>query len=230
MLKDEDQGLTCLALISDQGRQAVTRTVELKRASAASFPLSPTPRVCARIAGEFPGQTYGWGGLFGNRDCSAFMRDFFAPLGIWLPRNSAQQAGVGRFIDLENESVRDKERIIVDKGVPFLTMVTMPGHIMLYIGSRDGRAAVQHTVWGLRTRDFLGRKGRLVIGQNAITSLAPGQEVSNLDRPEGELLQRVNGMTLLGSGVTKWPDGHFSGGLGPGSAGRLEDRVRSSGQ
>jgi len=211
VLKAEERGLTCLALSSDQGRQAVVRTVKLNAASAASFPIKPTAASCARIADAFLGQAYGWGGLFENRDCSAFMRDFFTPFGIWLPRNSAQQAGVGRFIDLENESVKDKERIIVDRGVPFVTMVTMPGHIMLYIGSRDGRAAVQHTVWGLRIRDFLGRKGRLVIGQNVITSLAPGKGISNLDRPEGELLYRVTGMTLLDSGVREWEAASFNG-------------------
>jgi len=204
------QGPTCLVLDSDENMQAVIREVQLEQAWAEPFPLRATSAKCARVARQFPGQPYGWGGLFQNRDCSAFIRDYLTPFGIWMPRNSAQQAKMGRLVDLKDSSPRDKERIIADRGVPFLSLVAMPGHIMLYIGSSQGRALVQHTMWGLRTQGLLGAEGRLVVGQNMISELNPGRSLSNLARPEGELLHRVTGLAILDTGVTEWPFAPFS--------------------
>jgi hypothetical protein len=192
----------------------VIREVELEQDWAEAFPLPATSENCARVASQFSGETYGWGGLFQNRDCSAFIRDYLTPFGLWMPRNSAQQATMGRFVDLEEASPRDRERIIASRGVPFLSLVAMPGHIMLYIGSSRGSPLVQHTMWGLRTHGFLGGEGRLVVGQNVITGLEPGRSVPNLSRPDGELLQRITGMALLDTGVTEWPSAPFRAAIG----------------
>ena len=208
VLTVEGRKLKCLALTADEHGQAASREVVLDNSCISPFPIQPTAGNFAGIAGEFLGQAYGWGGLFRNRDCSAFMRDFFTPFGLWLPRNSAQQARIGRFFDLTGRSAREKKRIILDRGVPFLTTITMDGHIMLFLGGREGRAAVQHAVWGLRTRNILGHRGRLVIGQNVITDLEPGKEVPELDRPQGRLLNRITGMGLLDQGVEEWSASH----------------------
>ncbi len=61
-------------------------------------PLPMTPWKLASAAEEFSGELYGWGGFLGNRDCSAMTRDLLLPFGIWLPRNSAAQAGTGEVI------------------------------------------------------------------------------------------------------------------------------------
>lgn len=42
-----------------------------------------------------------------------------------------------------------------------------------------------------------GREGRQVIGRAAITILWAGQELPGLAQPEGLLINRVRGMTLL---------------------------------
>jgi cell wall-associated NlpC family hydrolase len=209
VLETGSRSATCLVLGADENRHAVIRKVELDRSWAETFPLLAAPANCALIASQFPGEAYGWGGLFQNRDCSAFIRDYLTPFGIWMPRNSAQQARMGRFIDLEGASPRDRERVIADQGVPFLSLVAMPGHIMLYIGSSRGSPLVQHTMWGLRTKGFLGGEGRLVVGQNVISDLKPGRSVPNLSRPGGELLHRITGMALLDTGVTEWPSAPF---------------------
>ncbi|HHS91781.1 MAG TPA: glycoside hydrolase, partial [Campylobacterales bacterium] len=46
----------------------------------------------AYISKQLVGEPYGWGGKENCRDCSALTRDFFSPFGIYLPRNSRQQA------------------------------------------------------------------------------------------------------------------------------------------
>jgi len=209
ILSRQGKGYRCLALRADQSREAVPANVAIEPGQAGLYPLSPLRSVMAGTARELLGQSYGWGGLYGNRDCSATVRDFFIPFGIWLPRNSAQQAEMGRRIDLETETVRKKKQIILDRGVPFLTLITMPGHVMLYVGSLGDRAAVLHTLWGLRTRDLLGREGRLIVGSTVITDLYPGKDVAFLDRPGGELLHRITGMTSLARGVRGWDKAPF---------------------
>ena len=50
------------------------------------------------IVREVSKTNYGWGGLYGQRDCSSMLRDLYAPFGIWLPRNSSRQAKIGKVI------------------------------------------------------------------------------------------------------------------------------------
>jgi len=90
-----------------------------------------------------------------------------------------------------------REREIIEKGVPWLTLVWRPGHIMLYIGAHQGQALVLHSLWGLKTRGQQGREGRQVVGRVVITTLHAGDELPHLARPEGLLLNRVEGMTIL---------------------------------
>jgi cell wall-associated NlpC family hydrolase len=152
----------------------------------------------AAIANELVNEPYGWGGLHGNRDCSAMVRDLFAPFGIWLPRNSAHQAKQGgSFIDLSDLSADEKEGVILAQGVPYLTLLWRPGHIMLYIGSYEGEPLVFHNMWGISTRDLLGRRGRRIVGHAAITTLHPGRELFGYDAASADLKKNIIGMTLL---------------------------------
>lgn len=162
------------------------------------FPLAMNAWNVTRAASQMMGQPYGWGGFLGKRDCSATMRDLFLPFGIWLPRNSAAQAKAGRFVSFEGMGREEKERVLREEGVPFVTLVTVRGHIMLYVGERGGRPLVLHNTWGLRTRTG-GREGRHIIGKTVITTLTPGRELPDLDRERGLLIDRVTGMTFIGS-------------------------------
>lgn len=140
---------------------------------------------------------YGWGGMYGNRDCSAALQDLFRPFGLWLPRNSRDQARAGHFIDLAGKSAFEKEAIISRRGIPGLSLVWLPGHIMLYVGSRGDEPLVFHNVWGLRTWSLLSGEGRAILGRGVITTLRPGEDLPSLDRPGALLVNRVEGLTLL---------------------------------
>jgi hypothetical protein len=138
------------------------------------------------------------------------IRDLFAPFGLWLPRHSADQAKEGgTFIDLRNLSPEEKELMIMKYGIPYLTLLWKRGHIMLYIGHHQGKVLVFHNMWGVPTRDLLGRKGRKIVGHAAITTLHPGSEFINVDFPEDVLSRGVAGMIILAHPLSAEPFGFF---------------------
>ena len=165
---------------------------------AVPMPLLLTPRHVAGIGGRMMGQPYGWGGLYGDRDCSATMQDLFTPFGIWLPRHSAAQAEEGRLVPLEGFSDSAKQKSLREQARPFRTLIWMPGHIGLYVGQWEGQAAMFHNMWGVRNSLGGGREGRLVIGRAVVTGLRPGEERGDVDA-KALLLRKVKAFTVLGS-------------------------------
>jgi hypothetical protein len=87
--------------------------------------------------------------------------------------------------------------MILKQGIPYLTLIWRRGHIMLYIGSYQGKALIFHNLWGIRTRDLLGREGRRIVGHAAITTLNPGSELNTSDTPGSDYLKGILGMTVL---------------------------------
>ncbi|WP_243544762.1 SH3 domain-containing protein [Pseudodesulfovibrio tunisiensis] len=193
----------CLAVmipVRDANGTARTRTALLPPDKAEPAPIPATPRNFARLANEMLGQPYGWGGLYGKRDCSATTMDLLAGFGLFLPRNSTQQAGEGDFTSLRGLTAQEKKDVILKQGIPFRTLIRKPGHIMLYIGhaDRNGRPEpiVLHATWGLKTGSG-PEYGRKIIGDTVITTLEPGRELPELTRPGGLLIESVTGMTIL---------------------------------
>ncbi len=171
-----DNGFSALVATGDKNQQAVLIGTQLSITDATHFPLTATRRNMAELAAPLMGQPYDWGGRYGFRDCSATTRDLLAPFGIWLPRNSSRQAEIGSVTDLQALSVADREQRILDEGITFFSLLTMPGHIMLYIGEQQGQALVLHTTWGLATKTLFSQEQRWIIGATVITGLQPGQE------------------------------------------------------
>lgn len=199
-------GRSCVLAVPRRGDSGEAVMVEALCPAGASspFPLQLTAWNLTRVASEMTGQSYGWGGFLGKRDCSATVRDIFLPFGIWLPRNSAAQARAGTFVSFEGMERSEKEETLLRDGVPFTTLVAMRGHIMLYVGQRRGRPLVLHNTWGLRTCEE-GKEGRHIIGKTVITTLTPGKELPALDPDRGLLIDRVTGMTLLCPGKAGRP-------------------------
>lgn len=184
--------------VADRNRQAVIRRGFIPAEAAAAKPLRFNPVNAAKIANEMIGEPYGWGGLYGNRDCSSMTRDFFAVFGIWLPRHSEDQVKeAGAYINLQGLPPEEKEKIILAGGIPYLSLLWRKGHVMLYIGQKDGRALIFHNIWGIRTKDLAGREGRKIIGQAVITTLQPGQELRDIDSASGSLLDNISAMNIL---------------------------------
>jgi hypothetical protein len=183
-----------LTAVRDVRGKAHLRKARVPKTATADKPLPLTPRHMAQLAAGLAGQPYGWGGVNGKRDCSSLIRDLFTPFGLWLPRNSKEQAEAGRFISLRNLPSAEKEALIIRQGVPWRTLLWTPGHIMLYIGVHQGQPLIFHSFWSINTPDATGNKGRVIVGRAAVTTLQPGRELSDGDLPRAD----VEGMTLLG--------------------------------
>lgn len=187
-----------LAATADENRNARIVHACVPKNSSIPRPMKLTPAAVAAAADQLIARPYGWGGLYRNRDCSAMLQDLFAPFGLWMPRQSSAQAQeAGRFISLAGLSPSEKERRIATDGVPFFTLLSAKGHIMLYIGCHEGRPLVFHNFWGIRTKNLWGKEGRHVVGHAAVTTLHPGSELTDRDAAS-DLLLRIVGMTLLG--------------------------------
>jgi hypothetical protein len=164
------------------------------------LPFPATPDNFAEILNALMGQTYGWGGLYENRDCSALIQDLFAGFGLPLPRNSKDQADAGENISLEGLSGPEKQAMIRTQGIPLQTLLYMPGHIMLYLGPdpASDQPVICHAMWGITTRPPLStHTGRLVVGRTVITTLAPGKEQFPLVQPQDLLVEKLTRMVLL---------------------------------
>ncbi|MFO7568397.1 MAG: NlpC/P60 family N-terminal domain-containing protein [Smithellaceae bacterium] len=198
LIRDADSAMEILVAVADPDKNAVIRRGRISSDTAAIKPLRFNQVNASRISNELIGEPYGWGGMYGRRDCSSMTRDFFRVFGIWLPRHSADQVKeVGTYIDLEGLKPDQKEKIILEKGVPYLSLLWRKGHVMLYIGEQNGRALIFHNIWGIRTKDLRGRDGRMVIGEAVITTLEPGRELRNIDSQAGSLLQNITAMNIL---------------------------------
>jgi cell wall-associated NlpC family hydrolase len=192
---ESEEGYRILTASGNKKKNASGKRAIIPKAVAVVKPHKITPSNIARLGNELLHKPYGWGGISENRDCSATLKDLFAPFGIWLPRDSQDQGSHGLFISLESLPAEEKERSILKDGIPFLTLIRTEGHIMLYIGSYQGRAVVFHNTWGVPTRDLQGREGKKIIGRSIVSTLYLGMDPKN---PQDKgLLDYVKGMTHL---------------------------------
>ena len=120
-------------------------------------------------------QPYGWGDMYGEQDCSRFLQMVFATVGIMLPRDSKTQAQVGNSIVDFNGKSDDAAKIAAIVRVPAAnTILAMKGHIMLYLGTVDGKPYVIHDT-------TVSAMNRVII-----SDLSLGQGT-----PKGSLLKRL---------------------------------------
>jgi len=150
----------------------------------------------AKVGNQLLKNTYGWGEMFEERDCSSMIRDYMTPFGVWLPRNSAQQAKKGEIVSFKDMNNSQKLTTIKEKGIPFETIIYKKGHVLLYVGTVDNTVLVMHNIWGIRTKDKMGVKGRVVIGRAVVSTLELGSEIENFDS-DNMLLSTVTSMNIF---------------------------------
>lgn len=191
----KDHFSTLIPVRTANGNAALRHAI-ISKDVAAPAPLPATPRQFAALADQMLGRPYGWGGLYGDRDCSATVMDLMASFGIYLPRNSSQQYKAGHTVELGHLGRRAKLQAIRENAIPFMTLIRAPGHIMLFIGTWEGHPVVLHSTWGVKTR-FFGSEGRHIIGRTVITTLQPGKELWDIARHKGNVLDQVYGMSFI---------------------------------
>ena len=159
----------------------------------AEWPLPFSHEKAAEIAQIMQGP-YAWGGIEGTgRDCSQLIQEMFAPFGLFVPRNTKGQAERFKGVDLSEMESQDKAAAIVQNAVPFETLLYMPGHVMLYVGTdADGNPAAYHALWGQKVRTQFLQETRNVVGKTIVSGLDLGSP-SWLDRMQKILFLREDG-------------------------------------
>lgn len=145
------------------------------------FPQPFSQEAMAESINVLLGGQYGWGGMYENRDCSAFIRDLFSQFALYLPRNSYAQGNFGDHqIKLESLSTPQKEKVIFSNATPFGSILYLKGHIMLYLGKNTaGELIVAHSAWSVNTSDMFS-KTEHKLGGVVITTLKPSSQYNGL--------------------------------------------------
>lgn len=155
--------------------------------------LAYTPRNILTQAFKMLHQPYGWGGMYGGQDCSRFLQEVFATVGIELPRNSSAQIQVGEELAGWKTQISDEEKLraLNTKDVAGMALLGMKGHIMLYLGTFEGRAYAVHAAWAYRAPGSSGDK-IFVLNRVVVSDLTLGE-----GSKRGSLLKRLNAARIV---------------------------------
>ncbi|HNX80593.1 MAG TPA: SH3 domain-containing protein [Candidatus Omnitrophota bacterium] len=146
-----------------------------------------TSRVIIEQAFKLLNAPYGWGGTDGEQDCSSFIQQIFATVGIDLPRNSAAQGNVGKNLGVFDATTPERKKIftLIKEGIGGITLIQLKGHVLLYLGMDKGRFYAIHETYGYG--QFLGaRKISRIVNRVVVSDLSLGK-----GSQKGSLLERV---------------------------------------
>ncbi|WP_419420426.1 SH3 domain-containing protein [Legionella sp. D16C41] len=148
-----------LVPIADRNHHASIAQAYASTKQAALMPLKATPHNFAKVMHNLIGRPYGWGGAYFYNDCSAELKSLFTPFGIWLPRHSSHQVEMGKQVDLSPLSAKQRLDYLLNQGRPFMTIIYIGGHVVLYIGKvlnpnkpSTLMAMTYQNLWGLTPR------------------------------------------------------------------------------
>lgn len=128
-----------------------------KEMQAAKLPIPATRENFAMLMNDMVNKPYGWGGTSFNHDCSQELKNLYAPFGIWLARNSLAQMDSIRVEKLDKEpSLKKRLALLRKHGKPFMTLVYVGGHIMLYVGDDNKMPVLYQNVWYLWKKEEPG--------------------------------------------------------------------------
>ena len=155
--------------------------------------LSYTPRTIYQQAFRLLNAPYGWGGSFGEQDCSQFLCEIFSTVGIKLPRNSRKQMLVGSPVPGFNAETPDAEKmkLLSVAALPGATILRFPGHIMLYLGTVNGKPYAIHSTLSYREKRGMKEISRL-INRVVVSNLELGDRSS-----KGTHLHRLTTATVI---------------------------------
>ncbi len=180
LVQEDQNSYSVLAVSKKDENSSIYKIIKISKRYASIEPLLFTKKNIATVLDKLKDSKYGWGGMYEQRDCSATMRDFFAPFGIWLGRNSSVQAKIGKVINLSNLSETQKIQKIKQDAIPFETMLYRKGHIVLYIGIYRGQIIIFQDMWGIKIK-HAKQTGRKVIGKTVFSTLDMGENIPCFD-------------------------------------------------
>jgi cell wall-associated NlpC family hydrolase len=172
------------------GKAAWTKRQKLIHSS--EMPMSLNEQAVALMAYSMYSEPYGWGGYLDNRDCSMFLRDIFVGFGVFLPRNSYEQAK--GYTDISAMNKESKKTYIKANAKAWHTLIYLKGHIMLYVGTDSkGEPLVMHDAWGIKSFEN-GKEGRKMLGGVVVTTMEEGKGQPWFDNNKSSVLGKVLGI------------------------------------
>jgi cell wall-associated NlpC family hydrolase len=135
-------------------------------------PLPLTRAHIIRQSFKFLGERYGWGHDYNSRDCSGFVSEVYASMGLILPRNTSAQAvsPVFRRTHFEAGDARGKRMAAVD-ALDVGDLIYIPGHVMMFIGRIGNTPYVIHDINGGTVEDADGTLRSLKLNGVSVTPL-----------------------------------------------------------
>ena len=180
LIDEDEKSFTVLSVSRYKQAEPLFLKAKLSKDIAHKGFISFNAKNLDKILGELLHSKYGWGGVYGQRDCSSTLKDMFTPFGLWLPRNSYQQSKIGNKISLDGLSDGEKINLIKEKAIPFKTLLYKKGHIVLYTGIVNNKITIFQNMWGIKTRKE-GKEGRFIVGKTIFSTLSLGENLSTYD-------------------------------------------------
>ena len=195
LVSEDEDTYTVLTLSKYKNKEPLYVKSKISKEIANRGALEFNAHNITMILKEVSKTKYGWGGIFAQRDCSSTMRDFYAPFGLWLPRNSSAQSKLGKVVKLEGLSIDDKELLIREEAIPFRTLIYKQGHIGLYVGEYKHKAIIFQNVWGVKTKKN-GVEDRFIIGRPIFSTLEVGKNLETFDA-KASMLYKLKSISIL---------------------------------
>lgn len=188
----EENAYQVLIPISDSQGYLVRQQGYVQKNQASEGYLPYTARNMLQQAFEMLNAPYGWGGMYGEQDCSRYIQQVFATVGVSFPRNSADQSVVGKLIA---EFYPDTSEFIkihsLDQAIGGITTLYQKGHIMLYLGKAGSLPYAIHETWAYRAPDG-DQDLTFKINRVAVTDLDLGKGSRS-----GSLLERLKSVRMV---------------------------------
>jgi len=163
--------------------QAEIHHAKLNANAVVNMPWLVTRHHVVNLMRELLGRPYGWGGLYFYSDCASELKNLYTPFGIWLPLHSSEQVNPEvapiHEIDLSASSMDDRLQFLIQQGHPFMTIIYIGGHVMLYLGDyanpQKPSVSVPLTyqdMWALKPKNVIpSADHRAVVGQSVLFPL-----------------------------------------------------------
>lgn len=151
------------------------RTALIARSQDVHMDYLPyTRRNIIQQAFKFLGERYGWGHSYNSRDCTGLVSEVYKTVGIFLPRNSAQQANspIGENVRFSADETAD-EKLQALAAADVGDLIYSTGHVMLYLGTVDNQPYVIHDSSGSGWMDEDGKSSEGVLNGVSVTPLNP---------------------------------------------------------
>lgn len=132
-------------------RLVARETALARNAGVQPRPLGYSRANLIRTAFQYLGESYGWGHADGTRDCSGFVSEVYAALGVVMPRNTGDQRDMANFRAIrfsEETTLAERDRVISETSPGDLVFI--PGHVMMVLGHWNGLTYVIHDTPGVR--------------------------------------------------------------------------------